>query len=81
MLFNRRDYETAERYWSPNYIQHCRRSSEPLLSMERGRDFSTIHKRDKDLPFSDNRIQRLVVFERVTRKSAARADAEGRNHP
>ena len=21
-LFNRRDYETAERYWSPNYIQH-----------------------------------------------------------
>jgi predicted SnoaL-like aldol condensation-catalyzing enzyme len=21
-LFNCRDYETAERYWSPNYIQH-----------------------------------------------------------
>jgi predicted SnoaL-like aldol condensation-catalyzing enzyme len=21
-LFNKRDYETAERYWSPNYIQH-----------------------------------------------------------
>lgn len=21
-LFNRRDYETAERFWSPNYIQH-----------------------------------------------------------
>ncbi|HZC34525.1 MAG TPA: hypothetical protein VE242_02870 [Chthoniobacterales bacterium] len=21
-LFNRRDYDTAERYWSPNYIQH-----------------------------------------------------------
>src|SRR5271163_495391 len=21
-LFNDRDYETAERYWSPNYIQH-----------------------------------------------------------
>src|ERR1700741_2537922 len=21
-LFNRRDYETAKRYWSPNYIQH-----------------------------------------------------------
>jgi len=21
-LFNRRDYATAERYWSPNYIQH-----------------------------------------------------------
>jgi predicted SnoaL-like aldol condensation-catalyzing enzyme len=21
-LFNRRDYEAAERYWSPNYIQH-----------------------------------------------------------
>src|SRR6266581_3676253 len=22
MLFNKRDYEAAERYWSPNYIQH-----------------------------------------------------------
>jgi len=21
-LFNRRDYETAKRFWSPNYIQH-----------------------------------------------------------
>jgi len=21
-LFNRRDYATAERYWSPNYVQH-----------------------------------------------------------
>jgi predicted SnoaL-like aldol condensation-catalyzing enzyme len=21
-LFNKRDYEAAERYWSPNYIQH-----------------------------------------------------------
>jgi len=21
-LFNRRDYATAERFWSPNYIQH-----------------------------------------------------------
>ncbi len=21
-LFNKRDYATAERYWSPNYIQH-----------------------------------------------------------
>ena len=21
-LFNRRDYATAEKYWSPNYIQH-----------------------------------------------------------
>jgi predicted SnoaL-like aldol condensation-catalyzing enzyme len=21
-LFNKRDYETAERYWSPSYIQH-----------------------------------------------------------
>ncbi|AEU36514.1 hypothetical protein AciX8_2192 [Granulicella mallensis MP5ACTX8] len=21
-LFNQRDYETAERYWSPQYIQH-----------------------------------------------------------
>ena len=21
-LFNRRDYVTAEQYWSPNYIQH-----------------------------------------------------------
>jgi predicted SnoaL-like aldol condensation-catalyzing enzyme len=22
VLFNQRNYETAERYWSPNYIQH-----------------------------------------------------------
>jgi predicted SnoaL-like aldol condensation-catalyzing enzyme len=22
MLFNKRDYEAAKRYWSPNYIQH-----------------------------------------------------------
>ena len=22
MLFNKRDYEAAEKYWSPNYIQH-----------------------------------------------------------
>jgi predicted SnoaL-like aldol condensation-catalyzing enzyme len=21
-LFNKRDYEVAERFWSPNYIQH-----------------------------------------------------------
>jgi predicted SnoaL-like aldol condensation-catalyzing enzyme len=21
-LFNKRDYEAAERYWSPNYLQH-----------------------------------------------------------
>jgi predicted SnoaL-like aldol condensation-catalyzing enzyme len=21
-LFNKRDYETAKRYWSPSYIQH-----------------------------------------------------------
>ena len=21
-LFNKRDYEAVERYWSPNYIQH-----------------------------------------------------------
>jgi predicted SnoaL-like aldol condensation-catalyzing enzyme len=21
-LFNKRDYEAAKRYWSPNYIQH-----------------------------------------------------------
>jgi predicted SnoaL-like aldol condensation-catalyzing enzyme len=24
-LFNRRDYATAARYWSPNYIQHSAR--------------------------------------------------------
>ena len=23
-LFNKRDYEAAERYWSPSYIQHMR---------------------------------------------------------
>jgi predicted SnoaL-like aldol condensation-catalyzing enzyme len=22
MLFNKRDYAAAERFWSPNYIQH-----------------------------------------------------------
>ena len=22
ILFNKRDYEAARRYWSPNYIQH-----------------------------------------------------------
>ena len=30
-LFNKRDYEAAERYWSPNYIQHS-------AHMEPGRD-------------------------------------------
>ena len=25
-LFNERDYEAAERFWSPNYIQHSRTS-------------------------------------------------------
>jgi predicted SnoaL-like aldol condensation-catalyzing enzyme len=30
-LFNRRDYVAAERYWSPNYIQHS-------AHIERGRD-------------------------------------------
>ena len=27
-LFNKRDYEVAQRYWSPTYIQH-RRTSPP----------------------------------------------------
>jgi hypothetical protein len=26
-LFNKRDYEAAQRYWSPTYIQHRRTSS------------------------------------------------------
>ena len=30
-LFNKRDYEAAERYWSPNYIQHS-------VHIEPGRD-------------------------------------------
>ena len=30
-LFNKRDYTTAERYWSPNYIQHS-------AHIEAGRD-------------------------------------------
>ena len=25
-LFNKRDYEAAQRYWSPDYIQHRRTS-------------------------------------------------------
>ena len=28
-LFNKRDYEAAQRYWSPNYIQHRRISPGP----------------------------------------------------
>jgi predicted SnoaL-like aldol condensation-catalyzing enzyme len=28
-LFNKRDYDAAERYWSPNYIQHSARISGP----------------------------------------------------
>src|SRR6266446_5908329 len=26
-LFNKRDYVTVERYWSPHYIQNCRTSN------------------------------------------------------
>ena len=28
-LFNKRDYEAAERYWSPDYIQHSAHRSRP----------------------------------------------------
>ena len=48
-LFNRRDYKAAERYWSPNYIQHSAhippgreglfnliKASPPLLRYEHG---------------------------------------------
>ena len=29
-LFNKRDYAAAERYWSPNYIQHSAHTMSPM---------------------------------------------------
>jgi predicted SnoaL-like aldol condensation-catalyzing enzyme len=30
-LFNKRDYKAAERFWSPNYIQHSAQSIWTIL--------------------------------------------------
>ena len=37
-LFNKRDYEAAERFWSPNYIQHSARipPKEGLFNLVKG---------------------------------------------
>jgi predicted SnoaL-like aldol condensation-catalyzing enzyme len=32
-LFNKRDYQLAERYWSPNYIQHSAHMRRRLKSV------------------------------------------------
>src|SRR5215470_12759832 len=40
-LFNRRDYAAAERYWSPNYIQHSAHIAPPakdLIALPGGAD-------------------------------------------
>jgi predicted SnoaL-like aldol condensation-catalyzing enzyme len=31
-LFNKRDYAAAEKYWSPNYIQHSAHCTNPEQS-------------------------------------------------
>jgi predicted SnoaL-like aldol condensation-catalyzing enzyme len=53
-LFNKRDYEAAERYWSPNYIQHS-------AHIEPGRDglFNLI----RDTPDSLCYEHQLIVAE------------------
>jgi len=53
-LFNKRDYQAAERYWSPNYIQHS-------AHIEPGRDglFNLIHNTPDSLRYE----QQLIVAE------------------
>ncbi len=53
-LFNKRDYEVAERYWSPNYIQHS-------AHLEPGRDglFNLV----RDLPATLKYEHDLIVAE------------------
>ena len=53
-LFNKRDYEAAERFWSPNYIQHS-------AHIEPGRDglFNLIRKTPATLRYE----QQLIVAE------------------
>lgn len=50
-LFNRRDYAAAERFWSPNYIQHS-------AHIEPGRDglFSLIKSMPPDLRYEPGLI-------------------------
>jgi predicted SnoaL-like aldol condensation-catalyzing enzyme len=53
-LFNKRDYEPAERYWSPNYIQHS-------AHIEPGRDglFNLIRNAPNSLRYE----HQLIVAE------------------
>jgi len=53
-LFNKRDYEAAERYWSPNYIQHS-------AHIEPGRDglFNLIRNSPDTLRYE----HRLIIAE------------------
>jgi len=54
-LFNKRDYEAAERYWAPNYIQHS-------AHIEPGRDglFNLIRNTPDTLRYE----HQLIVAER-----------------
>ena len=47
-LFNRRDYAAAERYWSPNYIQHSAHiepGRDGLFNLVKAGDFVVLHGR------------------------------------
>jgi hypothetical protein len=49
-LFNKRDYDAAERYWSPNYIQHSahiRPGRDGLFDQERTGDVKIRAWRDR----------------------------------
>jgi predicted SnoaL-like aldol condensation-catalyzing enzyme len=50
-LFNKRDYEAAERYWSPNYIQHS-------AHIEPGREglFNLVRNTPDSLRYEHQRI-------------------------
>ena len=50
-LFNKRDYEAAKRYWSPNYIQHS-------AHIEPGRDglFSLVRSAPPSLKYESDLI-------------------------
>jgi predicted SnoaL-like aldol condensation-catalyzing enzyme len=45
-LFNRRDYQTAERYWSPDYIQHSAH-----IAPSREGLFNLVRSAPKDLKY------------------------------
>ena len=54
-LFNKRDYAAAERYWSPNYIQHS-------AHIEPGRD--GLFKLIKSMPPAFKYESREIVAEK-----------------